>query len=73
MLGVIVQPGGMVGSAGKSVHAVIAAASQSPGRMRMYFIRFLYWQKIKSSSEVVFEFCVIYNRSQKFKLKKEEK
>ncbi len=39
----------------------------------MYFIVFLYWQKNKSSSEVVFEFCVIYNRSANIQLKKRGK
>jgi hypothetical protein len=43
MLGVIVQPGGMVGRFGRMEQAVIATAIQSPKRRRMCFIPFLYW------------------------------
>jgi hypothetical protein len=43
MLGVTVQPGGMAGRFGKREQAVIAEASQSPRRRRVYFILFLYW------------------------------
>jgi hypothetical protein len=43
LLGVSVQPGGMLGRFGRKEHAVIAVAIQSPKRMRMYFILFLYW------------------------------
>jgi len=68
MLGVIVQPGGMVGRPGRMEQAVIAAAIQSP-RMRRYpervegrmcFIPFLYWQKTGESSRGKFGFHVIY-------------
>jgi hypothetical protein len=41
----------------------IAKASQSVEKMRAYFIPILYWQKIKPSSKVVFESCVIYNHA----------
>jgi hypothetical protein len=43
MLGVTVQPGGMVGRFGRMEQAVIATTSQSPEMRRMYFIPFLYW------------------------------
>jgi hypothetical protein len=42
-LGVTVQPGGMMEMSGRKEQAVIAAASQSPRKRRMYFILFLYW------------------------------
>ena len=43
MLGVTVQPGGMVGRLGKREQAVIAVASQNPRMKRMSFILILYW------------------------------
>jgi hypothetical protein len=43
ILGVTVQPGGMAGRLGNKEQAVIAVASQSPRRRRVYFILILYW------------------------------
>jgi hypothetical protein len=43
VLGVTVQPGGMAGRFGRTEQAVMAAASQSPVKRRVYFIPFLYW------------------------------
>jgi hypothetical protein len=43
MLGVIVQPGGIVGRFGRMEQPVIAVISQSPRKRRVYFILFLYW------------------------------
>jgi hypothetical protein len=43
LLGVTVQPGGMLGRLGRMEQAVIAVASQSPRRVRVYLIPFLYW------------------------------
>jgi hypothetical protein len=52
MLGVSVQPGGMVGKFWKMEQADIVTASKSPRKRRMYFIPFLYWQKRETSSKV---------------------
>jgi hypothetical protein len=41
ILGVKVQPGGIVGKFGKAEQAVIATASTSPERKRVNFILFL--------------------------------
>ena len=68
MLGVSVQPGGRVGKFGRMEQAVIATASKSPVKRRcpervegrVYFIPFLYWEKMEKSSEVKFGLCVIY-------------
>jgi hypothetical protein len=43
MLGVIVQPGGMLGRFGRMEQAVIAVTSQSPEMKRIDFIPILYW------------------------------
>ena len=43
MLGVTVQPGGMVGRFGRTEQAAMDRASQNPSRRRRIFIPFLYW------------------------------
>jgi len=51
MLGVTVQPGGMLGRFGRMEQALIAMIIQSPRRRRVYFIPFLYWQNTGASSK----------------------
>jgi len=50
ILGVTVQPGGMVGRPGRMEQAVMAAASKSPRMRRGNFIPFLYRERQVSST-----------------------